>query len=496
MKTLRFLVFLTLCAALSACGSGGKRYVPRSLQDLKGHTVAVNSGTVQENIARQYTEAENVQCMPGGLDALVALDAGRCDVALVESSNLYCDEFAALNIEQAFTDLTHRDPLACGMRKDDTALHAEFTAFFDSLRTSGALKEIQGRWLNPRMTDNTKKLVVRAADVKRAAAHAKRTLRLGADFAYPPYCITINNEKTGYEVELWQRFAIAHGYAIECVVTNFDALLPALQSKKIDVIAAGMTVTPERSEKVLFAPADDYSVTTALVRGEVKATTALYESVRNSFVNSLVKQDRWRMIVSGFWVTLLLFFGSLVLGIVIGAFVSWMQQSGVRLVSGTANVYIDIMRNIPILVLLLVMYYIVLAGTGLSAMMVAIIAQAMNFGAYIAVMFTTGIRAIDPGQRRAGLALGLTPLQTFTHIIAPQAARHIIPVFQGEAISLLKGTSIVGYISIVDLTKASDLIRNSSFEAFFPLLFVTVIYFVLAWLLTRSLDLLLKHYNK
>ena len=80
--------------------------------------------------------------------------------------------------------------------------------------------------------------------------------------------------------------------------------------------------------------------------------------------------------------------------------------------------------------------------------------------------------------------------------MAPQAARHIIPVFQGEAISLLKGTSIVGYISIVDLTKASDLIRNASFEAFFPLIFVTIIYFVLAWMLSKSLDLLLKKISK
>ena len=167
-----------------------------------------------------------------------------------------------------------------------------------------------------------------------------------------------------------------------------------------------------------------------------------------------------------------------------------------KLLSVTANCYIDLMRNIPILVLLLVMYYIILANSGLSAMMVAIIASAMNFGAYIAVMFTTGIRAVDPGQTEAGLALGYTPLQTFIYIVAPQAARHIIPVFQGEAISLLKGTSIVGYISIVDLTKASDLIRNSSFEAFFPLIFVTIIYFMLAWMLSKSLDLLLKKISK
>lgn len=322
-------------------------------------------------------------------------------------------------------------------------------------------------------------------------------LHIGSDYSYPPYTITVNNEKTGYEIELWQRFCMAHGYGLVCDVYSFDALLPALMSKRIDIIAAGMSVTPDREAKVSFAPADDYSVTSVLIRKEGnKGSKGFFDSVKDGFDRSLVQQDRWEMIVDGFWVTMWIFFGSLVLGVLLGAILSYMQMSPHRTLVLMANAYISLMRNIPILVLLLVMYYIILAGTGLSAMMVAIIASAMNFGAYIAVMFTTGIKAVDNGQKEAGLALGLTPFQTFIYIIAPQAARHIIPVFQGEAISLLKGTSIVGYISIVDLTKASDLIRNASFEAFFPLIFTAVIYFCLCWLLGKSLDILLKKISK
>ena len=495
MKTfVKIMSLLLVATVMAGCGSKEQRFVPKSLADLRGHTVAANSGTTQEKIARMVTEKENVQCLPGGLDALIALDAGQCDVALVERNNMFSDDFMRLDIEEAFTDSTTQEPLACALRKEDSALLQEYTAFFDSIQACGRLDEIKSRWLNPLKTNNLEKVVIRQKDVP---TKGKRVLRLGSDGSYPPYDIMVNNEMTGYEVELWQRFAIERGYGLVCEVYTFDALLPALQSKKIDVIAAGMSVTPDREKMVLFTPADDYSVTTVLIRkANAGNDKPFYEKLQESFDRSLIQQDRWKMIVEGFWTTIWIFLGSLIIGVILGAFISYLQMSRRKLLSVTANCYIDLMRNIPILVLLLVMYYIILANSGLSAMMVAIIASAMNFGAYIAVMFTTGIRAVDPGQTEAGLALGYTPLQTFVYIVAPQAARHIIPVFQGEAISLLKGTSIVGYISIVDLTKASDLIRNSSFEAFFPLIFVTIIYFVLAWMLSKSLDLLLKKISK
>lgn len=495
MNRIRYSVFSILAVLLFfSCAEEKDRFVPKSMADLRGHTVAANSGTTQEKIARMVTEPANVQCLPGGLDALVALDAGQCDVALIERANMFSDDFQRLSLEEAFTDSTTQEPLATAMRKDDVQLLQEFTNFFDSLEVSGALAEIKSRWLNPNLTDNLKKVVIRQRDVPKTG---KCVLHIGSDYSYPPYTITVNNEKTGYEIELWQRFCMSHGYGLVCDVYQFDALLPALMSHRIDIIAAGMSVSPEREQQVSFAPADDYSVTSVLIRkADNKGTGNFIEKVKQGFERSLVQQDRWKMIVDGFWVTLWIFFGSLVLGVIIGAVLSYMQMSRHRALALFANAYISLMRNIPILVLLLVMYYIILAGTGLSAMMVAIIASAMNFAAYIAVMFTTGIRAVDHGQTEAGLALGLTPVQTFIYIIAPQAARHIIPVFQGEAISLLKGTSIVGYISIVDLTKASDLIRNASFEAFFPLIFTAVIYFVLCWILGKSLDLLLKKISK
>ena len=138
-------------------------------------------------------------------------------------------------------------------------------------------------------------------------------------------------------------------------------------------------------------------------------------------------------------------------------------------------------------VLLMIMFYIVFARASISGVWVAVIGFGMNFGAYVSEMIRTGILAVDKGQMEAALALGYTKPRAFMKIVLPQAARHFLPVFQGEFISLVKMTSVVGYIAIQDLTKAGDIIRSRTYEAFFPLIAIAIVYFVIAWLLTRVL---------
>ena len=140
------------------------------------------------------------------------------------------------------------------------------------------------------------------------------------------------------------------------------------------------------------------------------------------------------------------------------------------------------------LVFLMVMFYVVLSSSGLTGRWVAVISFAINFSAYACEIFRTGIDSVDRGQTEAGLAMGFTRIGTFFNFVLPQALKNILPVFKNEAISLIKGTSIVGYVAIQDLTKASDIIRARTFDAFFPLIIITIIYFLLAWLFGKALD--------
>ncbi|WP_091853382.1 ABC transporter permease subunit [Prevotella communis] len=218
----------------------------------------------------------------------------------------------------------------------------------------------------------------------------------------------------------------------------------------------------------------------------------MFSNVAESFSNNLIVEDRYRMILDGLQVTLLITLCAAVLGTLLGGLVCWMRMSRRRWLQQVARVYIDLMRGTPVLVLLMLMYYVVMAPVDATGIVVAIVTFAMNTAAYISEMLRTTIQGIDRGQTEAGLALGFTPRQTFLKIVLPQVVRAVMPVYQGEIISLLKGTSIVGYIAVADMTRASDLIRSRTFDAFFPLIVTAVIYFVVAWLIGMLLQSLVQ----
>ena len=206
-------------------------------------------------------------------------------------------------------------------------------------------------------------------------------------------------------------------------------------------------------------------------------------SIIESFTNNLIVEDRYRMILDGLQVTLLITFCAAVLGTLLGGLVCWMRMSRRTWLQQVAKVYIDLMRGTPVLVLLMLMYYVVMAPINATGIVVAIVTFAMNTAAYISEMLRTTIQGIDRGQTEAGLALGFTGRQTFFRIVLPQVVKAVMPVYQGEVVSLLKGTSIVGYIAVADMTRASDLIRSRTFDAFFPLIVTAIIYFLMAWLI-------------
>ena len=218
----------------------------------------------------------------------------------------------------------------------------------------------------------------------------------------------------------------------------------------------------------------------------------MFSNMAESFSNNLVVENRYRMILDGLQVTLLITLFAAVLGTILGGLVCWMRMSRHTWLRQTARVYIDLMRGTPVLVLLMLMYYVVMAPVDATGIVVAIVTFAMNTAAYISEMLRTTIQGIDRGQTEAGLALGFTPRQTFLKIVLPQVVRAVMPVYQGEIISLLKGTSIVGYIAVADMTRASDLIRSRTFDAFFPLIVTAIIYFLVAWLIGMLLQSLVQ----
>ena len=209
----------------------------------------------------------------------------------------------------------------------------------------------------------------------------------------------------------------------------------------------------------------------------------MINSIINSFHNNLIAENRYDMILDGLQETLIITLCATILGTLLGGLVCWVRMNRQPWLRKVAKVYIDLMRGTPVLVLLMLMYYVVMAPMDATGIVVAIITFSMNAAAYISEMLRTTIQSIDRGQTEAGLALGFTKRQTFLRIVLPQVIKAVLPVYQGEIISLLKGTSIVGYIAVSDITRASDLIRSRTFDAFFPLIVTAIIYFLIAWLI-------------
>ena len=196
----------------------------------------------------------------------------------------------------------------------------------------------------------------------------------------------------------------------------------------------------------------------------------------------------------------MMLFGSTALSVLFGSILAFavclFRRTGSVLANAISNLYVKLLQGTPIVVLLMILYYIVFGKTGMPAMWVAVIGFSLNFGAYVSEIMRSGIESVDAGQREAALALGYTERQAFYRFIFPQAAVRFIPVYRGEIISLLKSTAIVGYIAIQDLTKMSDIIRSRTYEAFFPLIVTAIIYFILAWIISIILNIVLRRIDK
>ncbi len=192
--------------------------------------------------------------------------------------------------------------------------------------------------------------------------------------------------------------------------------------------------------------------------------------------------------LDGLYMTLEVSMLSLLFATLWGSVICILRMSRNRWLRAPAGIYIELMRSLPLLVLLLVSFYVIFAATALTKVQVSVVCFALYFGAYFAEIFRTGITGVEKGQWEAGAALGMNKRQVFGKIVLPQALLNILPVFQTQTTALIKATSIVGYISVMDITKAGDYIRSRTFDAFFPLLLVAAIYLILSWIFGTGID--------
>ena len=213
-----------------------------------------------------------------------------------------------------------------------------------------------------------------------------------------------------------------------------------------------------------------------MINGLLDMGTKLYQA--------FIFEDRWRLYLDGLGVTLGITLGAICISTVLGMVLCLMKLSKYKILRWPAQAYIDIIRGIPVVVQLLIMYNVILVDVTDNKMIVAVVAFGLNSSAYMAEIYRSGINAVDPGQMEAGRSLGLSKAQTMWSIIFPQAIKNCLPTYTSEFIVLVKETAVVGYIALTDLTKVYSAIQSKTFDAFGPLLIIAVAYFCITKVLS------------
>ena len=208
-----------------------------------------------------------------------------------------------------------------------------------------------------------------------------------------------------------------------------------------------------------------------------------------SFYQNFIEDDRWKYITDGLFNTLRITFFAVLIGIFLGFLIAVVRSTydkthKLGVLNALCKVYLTVIRGTPVLVQLLIIYFVVFGSVKIDKTLVAVIAFGINSGAYVAEIFRSGIMSIDNGQFEAGRSLGFNYPQTMFYIVMPQAFKNVLPALGNEFIGLLKETSVAGYIAIQDLTKAGDIIRSNTYDAFMPLIAAALIYLVLVMVFT------------
>lgn len=215
----------------------------------------------------------------------------------------------------------------------------------------------------------------------------------------------------------------------------------------------------------------------------------LFNSLKNSFYENFIVDDRWKYLTDGLKNTLLITILAILIGIILGFIVAIIRATHdktgkMKFLNFFAKIYLTIIRGTPVVVQLMIIYFVIFGSVNINKVFVAVLAFGLNSGAYVAEIVRSGIMSIDNGQFEAGSSLGLSYRQTMTSIILPQAFKNVLPALANEFIVLLKETSVAGYIAIADLTKGGDVIRSQTYDPFLPLIAVAVIYLVMVMFLT------------
>ena len=469
-------------ALVSGCGStdeknnsGKKTYT--SSKELSEGTIGVVTGSIFAELMEKSLPNATPEYFNSFGDCVAALEAEKIDAFFMDEPvirylmiqnkgltyiNEYIDSF-----DMAF---------ALNKSERGEKIKSELDVYIKNIKADGTIEELQKKWFDGEKSSVESINYTRLPD-------KNGTIKVVMD-QYEPFSMLKNEKFVGYEIDILSGFCKENGYALEIQQTNADAEVPMVVSGKADIIANAVSVTEERKEALLFSEPTLRSNTVLVVNNYDYKGSSFLNQLADSFEKTFIKEDRYKLFIKGILTTLLITALSIVFGTLLGILIYLGCRKQKKAAVIAATVFVKLINGLPVVVLLMIFYYIIFGSTDISGTIVSIIAFSLIFGSSVYSMISGGVNTLDVGQTEAAYALGYTDRKTLFKIIFPQALPHIMPNYKAQITELIKATSIVGYIAVQDLTKIGDIIRSRTYEAFFPLIAVAIIYFILAAILT------------
>ena len=486
------LLVIILVIIVILTRGGQKRHTVNSPRDLPGSTIGVQLGTtgdLKASVFENDKAGTRIERYTKTADAIQALGEGKIDCVIddEEPAKAFVAENSNLKILPG--EFSTEEYAFC-VARNDVKLATQINEALRRLQNSGALDTIIDRHLHDHLS---------VAWQKKAIGRRNGTLVVATNATFPPYEYYDNGRICGIDIDVMQAVADDLGMKLNVEDMDFEAVITSVQTGKADVGASALTVTKDRARNVLFTIPYTRCRQVIIVRDGNLA--AHKQSLSDKFKANFITEHRYIYLLQGLGNTLVITFFAMILSLVLGSLIAIVRTShdrngGLGILNALCRLYLTVIRGTPTMVQLLIIYYVVFASANVSKVFVAIIAFGLNSAAYLAEVVRSGIMSVDRGQMEAGRSLGLSYTQTMRYILLPQAFKNVLPAMGNELITLLKETSISGYIGLVDLTKGSDIIRSITYDALMPLGVVALIYLVIVMALSAGVNRLEKNMRK
>jgi polar amino acid transport system substrate-binding protein len=470
-------------------------------EDFIGTRIGVMEGTIYDAISRDRFQASQTLYFQDDPTLFTAVAQGKVDCILVNSATgtlkLSDPAFANLAMTIAPAEVL-QESIAC-VTTEQWIVDA-YAGFLAQIEADGTLEDMKRRWV-----DEFDRNAMEMPKIDLVATNG--TLTVAVDASEEPFTYHgAGGELLGLEIEHMRRFAQYLGMDVRFDDMAFSGIIAYVNSGKADIGAADFAITEERRKSIMFTepynslymaivyPKANYSsgATSDEPSGAIAQPQGPIGWLANAIERNLITEGRWMLLAEGLGTTMQIALLAQLLGTALGCLVCFLLTRPSRIASVVAKVYTWFIHGLPMVVLLLITYYIIFGSTNIPGVLVAVAAFTLVEGAAIGGTLKGAIDTVDPVQIEAARSLGYSKTQAFFTVTLPQAVKHALPGYTNGFIELIKGTAIVGYIAIQDLSRSGDIIRSRTYDAFFPLLFVGVVYLIITSLCVLIFKLLLK----